>query len=378
MGFSEKKTAVIHSRWMIPLWTALIVSAEPRCKPEPPCLAGDPTCDDVSLFVLLQASLAGFELPHSQLSQCFDNAASATCPVGGWPRQDAEYLRARSYQIQNEGNIVQDLQTHILWRRCVLGMTWDGSTCTGAAQALNHADAVNGCAALPESTYGPWRLPEYRELSTLFRYDGSAPALDTSYFPNFPGATGLWSNTTVLATPTNALANNIANGALLSYTKTNTRYVLCVTGDILPLASFNQVAPGIVSSSDLNQYWTSCPLGSSGILDTSSNCAGPQANANWQTALQYCSSLNGTQGRSGWRLPSVMEMLTIMDYSSSSGSMFNDSYFPNGVNQVWTSTTAVYSAPSDGFSVRSSATPFDLQPTAKTTTFPVYCVADPE
>ncbi|MCB1137263.1 MAG: DUF1566 domain-containing protein [Leptospiraceae bacterium] len=327
-------------------------------------------------MVALSSQIDSFRLPHSQLSQCYDNAAMVACPASGFPRQDAQYIRSRSFRIQNDGWIAKDMETGILWRRCVLGMTWDGTTCTGSAQSVDFAAAQTSCAALPPSTYGAWRVPEYRELSTLFEYHGGAPAIPAAYFPGFPGATGLWSNTTQLANPTNALANNISTGALISYAKTNTRYALCVTGPTLALETFASVQPGLVKATGLNQYWTSCPLLSGGTLDTSGNCAGPAQTMNWQTALQSCAALDGTAGLNGWRLPSVLEVLSVPDYSSSSGSMMNDSFFPNGTTSMWTASTAVYSAITDALSIRTSATPFDMQTTSKATNLPVHCVVD--
>ncbi len=352
-----------------------VLSFGTHCQPGLDCRLEDSNCDTFALSALILSQSIQFRVPHTQQATCYDNAAVQSCPVPAFPRQDADHFRARSFLGLNNGEIAQDRETGILWRRCLLGQIWDGFSCTGAPSTFDHANAITECSALPESPYGPWRVPNFRELNTFFQYTGSSPAVISSVFPSHPGTLGVWSSTTVQANPTNALAMNLTSGAVLSYGKTNTRYVQCVTGNELPLADFRIVQAGIVQDTGTGSYWTSCPLMASGALDTSSTCAGPLQSANWSNALQRCSALDGTAGISGWRLPTIQELFSIPDYNSSSGSMLNDTYFPNGPTGVWVSTTAVFSALSDGFQIRTTATPFDTQTTGKNLTLPHICIA---
>lgn len=353
----------------------LCLSMAVQCKPGLDCRLEDSGCNAFALSSLLLSTSLDFQVPHTQQSLCYDGTAAQSCPVSGFPRQDADHFRARSFIGLNHGEIARDRETGILWRRCLLGQNWDGSNCSGTATARNYADAQSQCAALSDSPYGPWRLPNFRELNTFFQYSGSSPAIISGVFQNYPTTLGLWSNRTLEANTANALAINLATGAVLSYAKTNTRYVQCVTGPELPLANFITVQPGVVQDLTTGSHWTSCPLMASGILDTSSNCAGPLQSTNWTTALQQCAALDGTAGIYGWRIPTILELFSIPDYTSSSGRMFNDAYFPNGPTGVWVSTTAVYSALTDGFQIRTTATPFDSQLSPKTSTLPHLCIA---
>ena len=86
------------------------------------------------------------------------------------------------YQLLSNGSEVKDLKTGLIWQRCSLGQTWDGTTCTGTAsqytwqQALQAAkDAGNGLT-----------LPNIKELSSLANRACYNPAINDTFFPNTP------------------------------------------------------------------------------------------------------------------------------------------------------------------------------------------------
>ncbi len=86
------------------------------------------------------------------------------------------------YQLLSNGSEVKDLKTGLIWQRCSLGQTWDGTTCTGTAsqytwqQALQTAkDAGNGLT-----------LPNIKELSSLANRACYNPAINDTFFPNTP------------------------------------------------------------------------------------------------------------------------------------------------------------------------------------------------
>ena len=62
---------------------------------------------------------------------------------------------------------VKHSRSGLVWLRCAVGQTWDGTECTGDAQQLTWQQALqlaHGYTA--DSTQG-WRLPNLKELSTL-------------------------------------------------------------------------------------------------------------------------------------------------------------------------------------------------------------------
>jgi hypothetical protein len=58
----------------------------------------------------------------------------------------------------------KDPKTGLIWDRCAVGQTWDGSTCTGTA--LLHATA-NAVKSVKTGGYNDWRTPTYLELLTI-------------------------------------------------------------------------------------------------------------------------------------------------------------------------------------------------------------------
>lgn len=58
-----------------------------------------------------------------------------------------------------------DANTQLIWRRCVVGMTWDDSKsgCTGEAKRFSFAQAKK----IMEETNSNWRLPTIDELATI-------------------------------------------------------------------------------------------------------------------------------------------------------------------------------------------------------------------
>ncbi|MBI5542776.1 MAG: hypothetical protein HY901_02730 [Deltaproteobacteria bacterium] len=59
--------------------------------------------------------------------------------------------------------------SNLHWRRCAVGQTWDGTSCTGFAQALTSGEAANACPA-------GYRLPEPEEFEALL---GASPKTES-------------------------------------------------------------------------------------------------------------------------------------------------------------------------------------------------------
>lgn len=83
---------------------------------------------------------------------------------------------------------VHDKLTGLIWKRCVEGKVWDGTTCSGTQALYYWSELPQLIANMPRSSAidaKPWRLPTYKELATL--HDGSASArpyvIDKKWFP---------------------------------------------------------------------------------------------------------------------------------------------------------------------------------------------------
>lgn len=86
-------------------------------------------------------------------------------PVKEWQTIDR-------YQVK--GGLVKDTETKLMWMRCSLGQTWDGSTCTGKALEYTWAETMkqNG---FNYAGYSNWRVPKIEELKTLVYCSSGLP-----------------------------------------------------------------------------------------------------------------------------------------------------------------------------------------------------------
>jgi hypothetical protein len=102
--------------------------------------------------------------------QCFGDLRSSTTPSSDF--------------IDNQDGTVTHKCTGLVWQRCSVGQTWNGTSCTGTAQTYTYDQAL----ALKTSFAGnsDWRLPNANELHTIVEYGSYNPAINTALFPNTP------------------------------------------------------------------------------------------------------------------------------------------------------------------------------------------------
>jgi hypothetical protein len=85
------------------------------------------------------------------------------------------------YTPSANGDEVTDTQTGLVWKRCVEGMAWSGSTCTGSYATFTHEQAL--VQAKNSTNY---RLPNVKELASIVDRTRSNPAIDPAAFPATP------------------------------------------------------------------------------------------------------------------------------------------------------------------------------------------------
>lgn len=80
-----------------------------------------------------------------------------------------------------DGAEVKDKSTGLVWARCSVGQSWDGSTCTGSIKYMNYNEAMKYA-----ENQNSWRLPDKEELYSLINKERNNPAIDIEIFPNTP------------------------------------------------------------------------------------------------------------------------------------------------------------------------------------------------
>ena len=93
----------------------------------------------------------------------------------------------------------------------------------------------------------------------------------------------------------------------------------------------------------------------------------------WADAKTYCAStVSAALGGAGWRLPTIKELVTLIDYTQTSGQTIDQNAFPTtSQNFFWSSTPHAGSASSAWLVTFSQAAP---APASRTAAFGVRCV----
>lgn len=81
-----------------------------------------------------------------------------------------------------------------IWRRCVSGMEWDGTTCVGEPLRLTHEQALVHAAEVAAQTGLNWRLPNVKELTWLVERSNQHPSANPKPFPCTPPE-AFWTST---------------------------------------------------------------------------------------------------------------------------------------------------------------------------------------
>lgn len=124
----------------------------------------------------------------------FDVTAQTCSSSIGRTRPDSRYELVTG--ATPAGSEVRDKVTGLIWQRCVQGMTWNGSTCSGVAimrdwgAALDQGRTAVATSATPAT---PWRVPNRVELLSLPERACHLPAINTAWFPAEPGG-WVWSS----------------------------------------------------------------------------------------------------------------------------------------------------------------------------------------
>jgi hypothetical protein len=125
----------------------------------------------------------------------------------GMSRYDRAYIRLvragqpltpARYIVSTDGQEVTDNQTHLIWRRCSEGQTWNSAipvpNCIGTPGSYTHETALTRARDQASSTGHAWRLPNIKELASIADKSISNTAIDLAIFPATP-AYYFWSAT---------------------------------------------------------------------------------------------------------------------------------------------------------------------------------------
>jgi Protein of unknown function (DUF1566) len=238
--------------------------------------------------------------------------AGYTClgELADWPiPDDLSRSRRPSYAIVVEGTpgLVRDQVTGLYWERII-----------DSNAPLSYPAAVARCEALTIGTWNDFRVPSRAELASLLDHSHAAPHIDTTAFPDaFAGL--FWTRDPFDSGVRWGLP--FGDFPPAGYGETGSLDVRCVRSDPLP--------PGT-------------PLSRYTIDPVSDRVTDRRTGLIWQrttdTALRSYAEASAACQRLGMSLPSLRELLSLVDAGRRSPALAPDVFPPPGRNAMWTRT----------------------------------------
>ena len=260
-----------------------------------------------------------YTIVHTGVTQAYDNQGSIDLPGKGSPfyGQDAHYLNNLPTYRDNGDGTISDLMTGLMWQQDM-----------GAKMTLSEAQAK--LATLNKGAFSDWRIPNMKTLFSLALYTGRVfgdkvmtPFIDTRYFKQEKGNTAvgereidaqtwssdLYTGVTMGHDAASRFGMNFVDGRVKSYPLMNRRkgedtrmYFRFVRGNPeYGVNQFSKNTDGTVSDKATGLMWQQ--RDSEQTLD-------------WSGALTYCGKLP-LGGNADWRVPSIKELQSLVDYSRS-------------------------------------------------------------
>ena len=141
---------------------------------------------------------------HSSAATCRNDITAST------PYKD--------FTLHNDGTVTHN-STGLMWMRCSLGQTWDGSTCTGAASTFTWQNALGAAQSHNFAGHSDWRLPNKNELASLVEQRCVSPAINSKIFPSTPTGGSFWSSSPHAGLSDDAWGVYFGSGLVLNFYK---------------------------------------------------------------------------------------------------------------------------------------------------------------
>lgn len=298
----------------------------------------------IIMFSGFMVQAGAYAVPDTGQTKCYGTTGTEISCAG--TGQDGEYSINHMTYTDNGNGTVTDNVTGLMWQKEDDNKDYNPYLASGTYHAYYNPSSQSVCGSLSLGGYSDWRLPTIKELIDLtdFGIPFSGVSINSTYFPNTKGGGNeYWSST-------------INNGAedYGAYTGTSKwqsygygdgigssyRYVRCVRG-AQSSPSFTKNGDGTVTDNVTGLMWQSEGYGT-GYHDSDGQYY-TTSYVDWTGALTYCKNLNlGSQ--TGWRLPNIKELVSIVDFSYSIPTSILDSiyyttYFTNNAISFFSSTT---------------------------------------
>ena len=272
------------------------------------------------------------------------NGSDESCDGTRLPTGDG--TNPGEFVVSSDGLTVTDTITGLVWQRdgsgARAGCSGDASGSPTATSNLTFtciwSEAQAYCASLTIGGISTWRLPAVKELATIRDPIETNPSIDQTTFPNTPSF-GFWTSTVTASFLADAAAD------------TNWSFDFSVGGPGPTGYAFNDLRVRCVSDSRCYPNSRFVVLSGGLVQDTLTGLVWQQqastTDMTWADAKTYCSSAG-----SGLRLPTVRELLSIMDFTVAwPGPTIDQTAFPSTSTdyRYWTSSLLAGSSDAASF-----------------------------
>jgi len=120
-------------------------------------------------------------------------AAEVVC--SGYENQAILASTPTAHFTDHGDGTVTHIPTGLTWMRCILGQSWDGTSCGGMESYLTWSEALAAIEQLNVTGYAghnDWRLPNINELASIIEDRCANPSLNTVLFPDYPSFSANW------------------------------------------------------------------------------------------------------------------------------------------------------------------------------------------
>lgn len=245
----------------------------------------------------------------------------------------ADSTNQASRYIESPTGVVTDTLTQLKWEK------------TASATQMDAASAKTYCASRTTGGLTGWEAPNLGELQTLVDFTIANPAapINASTFPSTP-ADPFWSSTATVGNVNPGDSWTLSfneNGRSLYNLGTTVSWVRCV----------QPYRPGLPST----RYTVGSDIVTDKVTGLVWQKTSPVSTVTQSNASSYCSNLNLGGFSTGWRLPTIRELSTLVDYNLAQGNLMMDANIFAGepAGAYWSSTISA-SSPSNAWSVNFS------------------------
>lgn len=260
-----------------------------------------------------------------------DTAQDLQCPVSGYALEDGDFQPNTQALAKTASDEVTDTTTGLVWQAGDDGNTYDQPTAVSHCASFRSSKAATG-----------WRLPSVIELMTLVDYGVDMPAIGSSF--DGTKTTNYWTATAAAATKMLAWTVKFDFGEVIPVLMDTKLPVRCVRGESKIL---NVGAVGLRKAGPL-QTTADTVRDETTMLEWQRRDDGTKRG--WKDALSYCSALS-LGGLSGWHLPNVSELLSIVQYEALHQGVTIDPTFEDAKGDLYWTSTQNEGAPTLSWSV---------------------------